>query len=255
MNGGQKTGWKSVLGGAVVLGFAAGALAAEPAAQSSMTFSEILKTGGWLMYVLGVMSIAALAFILYFFLVLRQDAVVPREFQRDLKDLLVAGRTDEARLASERNRSALAAVTATALSYVQRVDKTDPALLKDIIEGEGGRQAAIIQSQTQYLLDIAVVAPMVGLLGTVLGMLQSFNVVALDLAKAKPMLLAAGVSQALITTAAGLFVGIPAMLFYAYFRGRVAKLISMLEAGSAEFLTLVITREAPRTNGERRGAY
>jgi biopolymer transport protein ExbB len=110
------------------------------------------------------------------------------------------------------------------------VKRPDPGLLREIVEGEGGRQATIIQNQTQYLLDIAVIAPMVGLLGTVMGMLKAFNAVALDLAKAKPMLLAGGVSQALITTVAGLIVAIPAMMAYAYFRGRTSRIVSDLES-------------------------
>jgi biopolymer transport protein ExbB len=89
-------------------------------------------------------------------------------------------------------------------------------------------------------MDVAVVTPMVGLLGTVFGMMKAFNVVAFDLAKAKPMLLAAGVAEALITTAAGLLVGIPAMMFYAYFRGRAAKMVSQLESASSEVLNALL---------------
>jgi biopolymer transport protein ExbB len=136
-------------------------------------------------------------------------------------------------------------ILTSALDYVTRAGKPDTALLKEIIEGEGTRQASIVQNQTQYLLDIAVIAPMCGLLGTVLGMLQAFNVVALDVAKAKPMMLAAGVTKALITTVAGLMVAIPAMIAYAYFRGRVSKLTSGLEAASADVLTLLVKDNKP----------
>ena len=135
-----------------------------------------------------------------------------------------------------------------ALDYAERADEADAGLLKEIMEGEGSRQAGLIQNQIQYLLDIAVIAPMIGLLGTVMGMLKAFNSVALDIAKAKPMVLAAGVSQALITTAAGLIVGIPAMIFYAYFRGRTSKLVSNLEAVSAEFLAVLAQRKKGRTD-------
>jgi biopolymer transport protein ExbB len=83
---------------------------------------------------------------------------------------------------------------------------------------------------------------MIGLLGTVMGMLRAFNVVALDLAKAKPMLLAAGVSQALVATVSGLIVAIPAMIAYSYFRGRTAKIVSSLESASADLVS-VIARE------------
>jgi biopolymer transport protein ExbB len=83
---------------------------------------------------------------------------------------------------------------------------------------------------------------MMGLLGTVFGMMRAFNVVAFDLAKAKPMLLAAGVAEALITTAAGLIIGIPAMMFYAYFRGRTSKLVSDLEVASGQVMTSMLKK-------------
>jgi biopolymer transport protein ExbB len=83
---------------------------------------------------------------------------------------------------------------------------------------------------------------MIGLLGTVVGMLQAFNAVALDLAKAKPMLLAGGVSLALITTVAGLIVAIPAMIAFAYFRNRASGLVARLEMASTDLLTHLLGR-------------
>ena len=83
---------------------------------------------------------------------------------------------------------------------------------------------------------------MIGLLGTVFGMLRAFGSVARDIASAKPVVLAEGVSQALVTTAFGLIVGIPAMMFYAYFRRRAAKQISHLEAASTDILTALMSK-------------
>ena len=122
------------------------------------------------------------------------------------------------------------------------VPEVDPAMLKDVVESEGQRQAVSIQDQIQYLLDIAVISPMVGLFGTVLGMMTAFNSVAMDIASARPMQLAGGVSQALITTAAGLLVGIPAMIFYAYFRGRCSRLISNIEVVAHDVLTALLRK-------------
>ena len=132
----------------------------------------------------------------------------------------------------------------TAMTYLDEVGDVDPGVLKDVIEGEGARQAEEIQGQTQYLMDIAAIAPMIGLLGTVFGMLQAFSSVALDIAKAKPVLLAAGVSKALVTTAFGLIVGIPAMLFYAYFRRRSSKMVSVLELASMDVLTKLVSKRS-----------
>jgi biopolymer transport protein ExbB len=243
---------KRCIGGWIGLaaGLASGAWAQEPAAaaeaateaaRTSMTIMEVLQAGGPLMYVLGALSVGAVALIVYLAVVLRQEAVVPRELLHDLRDALGAGRLDEARAACRRSRTALAVVADTALVYQPRTAAA-PELLKEFIEGEGGRQAAQLQNQAQYLLDLAVIAPMVGLLGTVTGMLQAFNAVALDLARARPMTLASGVAQALITTIAGLIIGIPAMAFYSYFRARVSKLTAVLEQASAEILALMIAR-------------
>ncbi|NCC52572.1 MAG: MotA/TolQ/ExbB proton channel family protein [Spartobacteria bacterium] len=230
---------------------ACAARAAEDAQEMSMSLTQIIQTGGWLMYVLGAMSVVGVAMIVYFVVVLRREQVVPREFIKDLHQMLKYGRLAEAERACEKNRSAVAAIATSAIQYVSRSEEMDPMLLKEIMEGEGSRQATMIQNQIQYLLDLAVISPMVGLLGTVMGMLQAFNAVALDIAKAKPMVLASGVSQALITTAAGLFVGIPAMMFYAYFRGRSSKLVSSLEAVSADLLTQLVHEEEARKKEQR----
>lgn len=215
---------------------------AEPLVRS-MSAGEIIRTGGWIMYVLGAMSIGALALIIYFFMVLRQEQIIPKSFTLELSRLLADKEYDQARARCQQQPSPVAAVALAALDYAERTDETDPSLLKEIIEGEGSRQAAILQNQISYLLDIGVIAPMVGLLGTVLGMLTAFNAVALDIARAKPIFLAAGVSQALVTTATGLMVGIPAMIFYAYFRGHTGKMIGRLETVSADLLTQMMAKK------------
>jgi biopolymer transport protein ExbB len=129
------------------------------------------------------------------------------------------------------------------MDYLRSVPGTDPTLLKDVVVGEGSRQAERIQGQTTLLLDIAAVAPMVGLLGTVFGMLKAFGSIAHDLASAKPVVLASGLTQAMVTTAFGLMVGIPAMMFYAYFRRRASRQISVLEAASTEVMAAMLTKQ------------
>jgi biopolymer transport protein ExbB len=223
---------------------AAPAEADEPIRQE-MSIQDVVRTGGAPMYVLGVMSIIGLALVFYFFVVLRESQVMPKKLILEMRRLLSAGREEDAIRLCESDRSAAAAVALVAINHARVPEQSSPQLLKEVIEGEGGRQATMIQSQIQYLQDIAAIAPMIGLLGTVLGMLKAFNTVALDIAKAKPMVLAGGVSQALITTAAGLIVGIPAMIAYAYFRGRTAKLISALEVAAADLLTLVLRKRSP----------
>jgi biopolymer transport protein ExbB len=97
-------------------------------------------------------------------------------------------------------------------------------------EAEGSRIADRVFMSVDWLSDIAAIAPLVGLLGTVLGMFQAFGGIATDVtAGAKPMVLAQGVSQAIVTTIFGLVVAIPSLVAHAYFRRRATKLIAELE--------------------------
>jgi biopolymer transport protein ExbB len=128
------------------------------------------------------------------------------------------------------------------LDHVRSIPDADAMLLRDVVESEGSRQAETLEGQPQFLMDIAVVAPMIGLLGTVLGMLIAFNAVSDQVAIVRPTALVAGVNSAMLTTAFGLMVGIPAMMFYAYFRRRAARLVSMLESASGELLMTLLSR-------------
>jgi len=241
---------KMLAAGAAVWLVGAMPLWAQEAAETAvaevdrLSWRAVVENGGWLMIVLAVMSLVTVAFVLYFLAILRVGAVAPRPLHRELVEKLRAGDAKEARKACEYRPSPLAAVTLVAIDYVLNVAELDGMLLKDVMQGEGSRQAEALEGQTRYLLDIAVIAPMVGLLGTVFGMLRAFSAVALDIAQARPMVLAGGVSQALVTTAFGLIVGIPAMIFYAYFRRRAATLVSQLEAASTDVLTALLSKKA-----------
>jgi len=236
------------LGGLVALAIGSAAGAAAAAEQSlpggKMTWGEMMDYGGWLMYVLGAMSFAALALVLYLLAVLRASQVVPPVLRRELIDKLKAGSDEDARRAAEFRSCALSSVVLAVMDYLREIPDADPMMLKDVAQGEGVRQADAIQGQAEYLLDIATIAPMVGLLGTVTGMVTAFGAVAHDIASAKPVVLAAGVSQALITTVAGLIIGIPSMMFYAYFRRKASKLISYLESASTDVLAVMISKRS-----------
>lgn len=210
--------------------------------ETSFSLAALWHQGGWIMWVLAAMSLVGAAFIIYFFALLRSKQIVPPVFRDDVIKKIRSGTPDDIRTACTYKPCPLSEVVLAGLDCLGENGKAEPAMLKDMLEGEGSRQGSMLQGQTQYLLDIAVIAPMVGLLGTVFGMLNAFDAVATDLASAKPMALAQGVSQALITTAAGLIVGIPAMMFYAYFRGRASNMISTLESASSEVYRAFIER-------------
>jgi biopolymer transport protein ExbB len=220
--------------------------AEAPAPMASVgpktSLMQVYRSGGSLMHVLAAMSFVAVAMVAYFFAVLRPSQIAPPVLVRELREKIRAGALDDARRAAEYRSCPLSSVAIVALTYVREAAEPDPMLLKDVVEGEGVRQAEAIQGQTQYLLDVAVVAPMVGLLGTVIGMYVAFGAVASDIASARPVVLAQGVQLALITTVFGLIVAIPAMAFYAYFRRRASKLVSYLESVSTDILTALLSR-------------
>lgn len=208
-----------------------------------MSLLDFMRQGGWVMYALAAMSVAAVALIIYLSVILRRGQLVPEPLRLDVLSSLERGLTSDARTACSYKPCAFAEVTTSALDYAESAGTPEATQLKDVIEGEGSRQAALLQNQTQYLFDIAVLSPMVGLLGTVFGMIHAFSAVALDVSKAKPMLLADGVAQALVATAAGLIVGIPTMAFYAIFRNRASRLIADLEIASGQLLNVLLRKK------------
>jgi biopolymer transport protein ExbB len=210
-----------------------------------MTWREAWGYGGRIMWVLTAMSVAGLALAIYFLLALRPGQVAPPALRSLVVARLRTGEVHEARQACEARPCPLSVVTLAGLDYLRGTTRTDPLLLREILEGEGSRQAQAIESQTQLLLDLAVIAPMLGLLGTVLGMLKAFGAVAHDVAAARPVVLAEGVTQAIITTVYGLLVAIPAMLAYTYFRRRAARQVFQLEASATEVLTALLARDEP----------
>lgn len=217
---------------------------AAPAANAyGMSLKQAWEYGGWIMWVLAALSIFALSMVIYFIWALRTQAVLPHELVSDVLSRIRSGDLTETRRLTERTPCAFSAVVLSALECLRNVPDCDAAMLRSMVEAEGSRQAESIQGQTELLLDVATIAPLLGLLGTVLGMLTAFGSVASDIASAKPVVLAAGVSQAIVTTVFGLIVAIPCMAFYACFRRHASKQISNLEAISAEVVTALITVE------------
>lgn len=215
--------------------------AALPKLKSAgMSLKQAWEYGGWIMWALAAISIFALAMVFYFMTMLRANAITPRALLSDILAKIRSNELSEVRRLCERRSCPLSAVVLAALDCLRNVPQCDIALLRDTAESEGARQAEAIQGQTEFLLDIATIAPLLGLLGTVIGMLTAFGSVAHDVASAKPVILATGVSQAIVTTIFGLVVAIPCMAFYAWFRRRASRQISRLEAATSEVMTAII---------------
>ncbi|MEY3480387.1 MAG: hypothetical protein RIQ71_1162 [Verrucomicrobiota bacterium] len=201
-------------------------------AKPDASLWEVLVSGGPVMIPLGILSVIAVMLVLVYLFTLRRGAVVTKRYMTTA-DALLRKRDYLGLLAiSNRHREAVARIMQRTLDFVTQHPQATFTEAREIAETEGTRQAAVLNQRIAYLADIGTIAPMLGLFGTVLGMIKSFSVVASDIVASRPMMLAEGVSEALVTTAAGLVIGIPAMAAYAFFRGRVQSLIAELEAAS-----------------------
>lgn len=226
---------KLILCAASLLAFASPAFSQEQAARSTDLW-QIIQSGGPVMYPLGAISVLGLMLILIYLMTLRRGSVLSNRYMQAADALIRKGDYLGLLALSNRHNEAIASVMERALNFLTKNPTSSMAEVREIAQAEGMRLASLWNQRISYLADIGSIAPMLGLLGTVLGMITSFTVVANDVVSSRPMLLAGGVAEALITTAAGLLIGIPLMAFYAFFRGRVQGMISDLEAASTVLL-------------------
>lgn len=220
-----------------------------PEAPEALTVWSIIQAGGWLMIPLGILSFVAVMLVFIYLFTIRGRSVVTQHFM-STADALLRKQDYLGLLAiANRHNEAVAKVVQRTLDFATKNPEADFKMIREVADTEGTRQASNLNQRIVYLADVGVIAPMVGLLGTVIGMIRSFDVLASDIAATRPMLLAEGVSQALVTTAAGLMIGIPALIFYAYFRGQVQKLIADLEAAATQILALLALNYRDKTPG------
>lgn len=227
-----------------MLGALSGARAQEGALpvdepDAVLTLLQVINSGGVVMIPLAALSVIAVALIVIYFFSLSRRRVVSSRFMQTADALIRKGDYLGLLAISNRHNEAVARVVGRTVDFISKNPRATFAEAKEIAQTEGTRQATALSRQISYLADIGSIAPMLGLLGTVLGMIQAFSVVANDMAATRPMMLAEGVAQALVTTAAGLVIGIPAMAAYAFFRGKVQSLVSDLETASTQILALI----------------
>jgi biopolymer transport protein ExbB len=185
---------------------------------------ELIKAGGWVMLPLILCSIAALAIIGERLWTLRKQFVAPPTLVNQVQAWLKAGQMNDARLQLLRDSSPLGRVLAAGI--VNRRHKRE--IVKEAIEDAGRHTVPELERYLNSLGTIAAIAPFLGLLGTVLGMIKMFAGIG-SRGLGDPSIVASGISQALVATAAGLAVAIPALMFYRYLRARVDGLLVDME--------------------------
>ena len=230
-------------------------LAAEAASQpATTTLLDLWNKAGPSMYPMAALSFIAVGLVLLYAFTVRPGAVVNQSFM-DLSETLIQ-RQDYLALVAACNRSnlAVARVMQRAMEFATRSQGVGLEEVREVAQAEGIRQANLLTRRISYLSDVAALAPMVGLLGTVLGMIRSFNSVSDGtFTKGRQMELAQGVSEALINTASGLIVCVFAMAFYAVFRGKTQKLIADLEATATHLMALFSVAFQASQRGPGRG--
>jgi biopolymer transport protein ExbB len=185
---------------------------------------EIIYAGGWLMAPIILCSVLSLAIIAERFWALRRSNVVPPGVGKQVEDWAARHELDQRHIDQLRSGSAMGRVLAAALANRHR----SRDLIKEAVEDTGRHVVHELERFLNTLGTIAGISPLLGLLGTVIGMIKVFSaILAHGVGNANQ--LAGGISEALITTAAGLTVAIPSFFFYRYFKGRVAAYVVSME--------------------------
>jgi biopolymer transport protein ExbB len=188
--------------------------------------------GGLVMYPILACSIIGLAVFLERLAFLRRKHLLPERFVRGVTRAWQRGEFELAWRLCQQQDVPLARILRAGLLKV----KAGPQEVERAIEATGSHEAGVLEANLRFLGAISNIAPMLGFLGTVTGLITAFNVIALQ-GTGDPKLLADGVSEALITTEFGLFVGIPALGAYHYLRGKVERLLHEMEAVTLELLS------------------
>jgi len=195
---------------------------------------ELFKAGGWLMLPLFACSVIAIAIIAERFWSLQSKRIAPPDLITQIWQWLQYDQVDKNRISALQQNSPLGQVLAAGL--VNRTCTRD--ITKEGIEDVGRHVTLSLERNLNTLGTIAAITPLLGLLGTVIGMIKVFAVITTE-GVGNPETLAGGISEALITTATGLLVAIPSLIFYRYFRGKISRLVVDMEVQALKLIELL----------------
>ena len=192
---------------------------------------SLLMAGGWTMPFIVVGSIIALAIVIERTLALKPERIAPPHLLAGVWQQLKAGEFDASRLKQLRQGSPLGAILAAGLANRGQGRE----VMKESIQEAAGHVVHDLERYLNTLGTIAAVTPLLGLLGTVVGMIRVFTEITIQ-GTGNANALAGGISEALITTAAGLAVAIPALVMHRYFSGKIDTIVVGLEQESIKLV-------------------
>jgi biopolymer transport protein ExbB len=199
---------------------------------------EIVQAGGWLMAPIIACSVIAVAIILERLWTLQERRVLPVSVANHVSGLMQQDQIDVKQIQEVQQSSPFGQVLAAGLAY--RHATRD--VLKEVVEDTGRHVVHELERYLGTLGTIAAISPLLGLLGTVSGMIRSFTAITAD-GVPNPAVLAGGISEALVATAAGLTVAIPSLIAYRYLRGRVEGLVVKIEKESMRFIEALLHQQ------------
>jgi biopolymer transport protein ExbB len=209
--------------------------AAMEQTEISISIYELVLKGGWIMAILGLLSIIAVYIFIERFFTINKASREDKNFMNNIRDFIKGGKVDSAMALCKSNKSPIARMIEKGLMRIGRP-------LNDInaaIENVGKLEVSKLEKNVAGLATIAGAAPMLGFLGTVIGMIIAFYDMSMAGNNIDIALLSTGIYQAMITTVGGLIVGVVAYVCYNILVARVEKLVYLLEARSTEFMDLL----------------
>lgn len=195
---------------------------------------ELVKAGGWLMVPILICSVLALAISIERLIALRRSKMLPDGLLGYVWTLYSDRELTPERLSSLRKGSALGTLIVAGLSNA----KHGRELMKEAIMESASQVLHQMERYLNGLGTVAAIAPLLGLLGTVIGMIKVFTEIMVQ-GTGNASVLAGGISEALITTAAGLAVAIPALVMHRYFQRRIATLVVQMEQESIKLVDII----------------
>ena len=196
---------------------------------------SLMQKGGPIMYIIFALSIAAVLIIVERFLYFRRIKVDENSFMRNLKNALEKNYFNEALSICENTPTPIASIMKAGI--LNR--KGNESNIRESIENAAKQEIPKLERYLPALGTIANISPLLGLLGTVTGNIRAFGILGSQLAVGDPSLLAGGISEALLTTAAGLIVSIPAVIFYNYLSNKVNGMIIRIENQVSEVVLIL----------------
>jgi len=195
---------------------------------------ELVKSGGWLMVPILLCSVFAVAIIVERLWFLRKNRVAPSRLAAQVQQVVERSELNPQKIKLVSENSPLGRILAAGLLNMKR----EREIMKDAIEEAGRHEVHVLERYLNTLGIIAAITPLLGLLGTVIGMIKVFSAIT-AFGVGDPTVLAGGISEALITTAAGLSIGIPSLMFHSYFRGRVHELTIGMEQAAIRLVEFI----------------